>query len=329
MDSSVPRTPRATSKGLAQLTGEGSHGGQFASMDWTLLGAISLIWGSSFLWIAVGLESLHPGAIALLRLLLGAAILAVLPGRRRTSVDHRWWPQIAAIGVVGNAAPALLFAFAEQRVESSVAGMMNSISPLLIVGISLIMTRRAPQSLQILGLTIGLGGALAISIPNLVGAQAQPLGVLLVFGAVMGYSIANNLMPPLQQAYGGPAVIFRALLVASVLMAPYGLYGLTRSRFSWSAAIAMVILGVFGTGIARSFMATLIGRVGPTRSSLVGYLVPVVAIVLGVGIRDESLAALELVGTGLILVGAFVVSRAPTNSQRSKLQLRENKPNPT
>jgi drug/metabolite transporter (DMT)-like permease len=99
------------------------------------------------------------------------------------------------------------------------------------------------------------------------------------------------------------------MVISSVLLAPWGLWGLTRSTFEWRPALAIVLLGVFGTGIARSLFATLNGRVGAPRSSLVGYLVPIVAIVLGVLIRHESVGALELIGTALILCGAALLSR--------------------
>jgi drug/metabolite transporter (DMT)-like permease len=127
--------------------------------------------------------------------------------------------------------------------------------------------------------------------------------------AITGYSISNNFLPPLAQAYGGAAVMVRAMIISSVLLAPWGLWGLTRSTFEWRPALAIVVLGVFCTGIARSLFATLTGRVGAPRSSLVGYLVPIMAIVLGVLIRDESVGTTELIGTALILCGAAMISR--------------------
>jgi len=133
--------------------------------------------------------------------------------------------------------------------------------------------------------------------------------LLFVLCAVIGYSISNNFLPPLAQAYGGAAVMVRAMILSSVLLSPWGLWGLSRSTFEWRPAIAIVVLGVVGTGIARSLFATLNGRVGAPRSSLVGYLVPLVAIVLGVLIRDETVGAIELVGTALILCGAALISR--------------------
>lgn len=291
-----------------RLTSDGTNLGNFNATDWALLLTISLIWGSSFLWIAIGLDSFHPGVIALFRMVFGFGVLAFVPSAR-TPMPRSTWPVLAVVALGGNAAPAVFFPLAQQRVESSVAGMLNSAGPILVLLISIAMLRRAPERGQIVGLIIGLAGAMLIAISNLAGADAEPLGVLFVLCAVTGYSISNNLLPPLAQTYGGAAVMARAMLVSSVVLTPWGLWGLTQSEFAWKPALAIVILGVFGTGIARSLFANLGGRVGAPRSALVGYLVPVVAIILGVTIRNESVGLTELAGTALILAGAALISR--------------------
>jgi len=292
----------------ASLTAEGTNDGHFEARDWGLLGGTALIWGSSFLWIAIGLESLHPGAIALIRTALGAAVVwMVKPARRR--VDRSAWPAITAVAIFGNAAPAILFPLAQQRVESSVAGMLNSTSPILVLVISFGLTRKAPPVVQLAGLGIGLTGALLMASPNVVGSDAQPIGVALIVAAIFGYALSNNLTVPLQQAWGGPAVVARALGLSAVVLAPYGAYGLTKSSFAWGPVVAILILGVFGTGLARSLFATLTGRVGAPRSSMIGYFVPLVAIALGVIVRDEKVTWVELAGTALVLLGAWLISR--------------------
>jgi len=292
----------------SSLTSAGTNQGNFNNGDWLLLGTIALIWGSSFLWIAVGLDSFHPSVIALFRMVFGALVLVFVPASR-TPMPRSTWPALAVVALGGNAAPAVFFPLAQQRVESSVAGMLNSMGPILVLLISIALIRKTPERGQMLGLLIGLCGALAIAYANLSGADAEPLGVFFVLCAVTGYSISNNLLPPLAQTYGGAAVMARAMIVSSIVLAPWGLWGLTQSEFAWKPALAIVILGVFGTGIARSLFASLNGRIGAPRSSLVGYLVPLVAIALGVFVRDESVGLPELLGTALILCGAFLISR--------------------
>ncbi len=292
----------------SRYSSHGTNQGNFNQADWALLLTISLIWGSSFLWIAIGLDAFHPAVIALFRMVLGAAALAFVPTARRP-MPRSTWPALMVVAVAGNAVPAIFFPLAQQRVESSVAGMLNSVGPILVLVMSIVMLRQAPERNQIIGLVIGLCGAVAIALANLSGVDAEPLGLLFVLCAVTGYSISNNFLPPLAQEYSGAAVMVRAMVISSVLLAPWGLWGLGRSDFEWKPAIAIVILGVVGTGIARSMFANLNGRVGAPRSSLVGYLVPVVAIVLGVVVRNESVGVIELTGTALILCGATLISR--------------------
>ena len=292
----------------SRFSSAGVNEGNFNRTDWALLLTISLIWGSSFLWIAIGLDAFHPSVIALFRMVFGASVLAFVPSARQP-MPRSTWPVLAVVAIGGNAAPAVFFPLAQQRIESSVAGMLNSVGPILVLLLSIAMLRRAPERNQIAGLIIGLCGAMTIAIANLSGADAEPIGLLFVLCAVFGYSLSNNFLPPLAQQYGGAAIMARAMLLSSVLLAPWGLWGLTQSTFAWKSAIALVILGVVGTGIARSLFANLNGRVGAPRSSLVGYLVPIVAIVLGVAVRNESVGVAELLGTALILAGAALISR--------------------
>ena len=297
---SAPAASRFSSTGVNQ--------GNFNQTDWAMLLTIALIWGSSFLWIAIGLDAFHPGVIALFRMVFGALTLAFVPSARQP-MPRSTWPALAVVALAGNMAPAVFFPLAQQRIESSVAGMLNSAGPIIVLLLSVAMLGKAPERNQIAGLVIGLVGALTIAYSNLTGVDAEPIGLLLVFCAIIGYSISNNFLPPLAQAYGGAAVMARAMIASSILLAPWGLWGLTKSDFAWGPAIAIVILGVFGTGIARSLFANLNGRVGAPRSSLVGYLVPIVAVILGVVIRDETVGTIELVGTALILCGAALISR--------------------
>lgn len=292
----------------SRFTSHGVNQGNFDTSDWALLVTISLIWGSSFLWIAIGLDAFHPAVIALFRMVFGAGVLLFVPAARK-AMPRSTWPALLVVGVAGNAAPAIFFPLAQQRVESSVAGMLNSVGPIMVLLMSIAMLRRSPERTQVVGLIVGLCGAMLIAAANLSGADAEPLGVLFVFCAVLGYSISNNFLPPLAQQYGGAAVMVRAMALSSVLLAPWGLWGLGRSDFEWKPALAIVVLGVVGTGIARSLFANLNGRIGAPRSALVGYLVPVVAIVLGVVVRDETVGVVELAGTAMILCGATLISR--------------------
>jgi drug/metabolite transporter (DMT)-like permease len=289
-------------------TADGTSAAAFSLGDWGLAIAVALIWGSSFLWTAIGLDSMDPATVAFLRIALGALALWAY-GPTRSPVDRAAWPEIVVVAIAGNAGPALLFAFAQQRVDSSVAGMLNAATPLMVVLVGMLMTGRSPGHRQTTGLVIGFLGIAVVTRPNLAGADAEPMGLALLAVAVAGYGLSNNLIVPLQQAHGAPAIVGRALLVGTVLLAPPGVIGLVRSHASLESFAAVAILGVFGTGVARALNATLAGRTGAARGSVTTYLVPVIAIALGATFRADRIQPAELAGTALILAGAYLISR--------------------
>lgn len=288
-------------------THPGSHPGHISLGDWSRLLAVALIWGSSFLWIAVALDSFEPGVIALSRVALGAMSLFVLRASR-IRIAKEDWVAVAVVGIAGNAAPALLFALAEQTVSSSVVGMLNAGVGIVTLSVAFAMGNRSFARRHVLGLLIGLGGVAMLVRPTLQGSNAAATGVGYVILALIGYGLTNNVLPPLQQKYGGIAVIARAQLVGTIVLLPFGIADLSDSRFGWGSLIAVVILGVFGTGVARSMYATIIGRIGAPRASVVAYLIPLVAIALGVTVRNESVQFVQFVGLGLVLASALLTS---------------------
>jgi drug/metabolite transporter (DMT)-like permease len=289
-------------------TAEGSRPEAFGPTEWGLLSGIAIIWGSSFLFIAYGLDHFHPAVVALARLSLGTATLALIP-RARRPVDREARPRIVALGILWMAIPLLLFPIAQQWVASAVAGMLNAAVPLFSAGIAAVLLRRMPGRIQLVGLLVGFGGVVAITIPSGQNLDATALGVGLIVLAVFLYGLAVNLAVPLQQSYGALPILLRAQVVALVVVTPFGLAGLPASTFAWSSAIAMIPLGVLGTGLAYVAMTTLVGRAGASRGSIATYFIPIVAIVLGVVFRGEEIAPIALAGTALVILGAWLTSR--------------------
>lgn len=287
----------------------GSIADAFGAVEWSLLTAIALIWGSSFLLIDIGLDAFRPGVVAMVRVLLGTAALAVV-GRARKPVAREDMPRIAMLGIVWIGVPMILFPLAQQWVASSVAGMINGAVPLMAAGWSVILLRHLPGRPQMIGLALGFLGIAAISWPEVQGSEASALGVALLLLAVLLYGLAVNIAVPLQQQYGSLPVLLRAQLVALVIVVPYGLWSLPDSHWAWGSALAMLPLGILGTGVAFVLMTTLVGRVGGPRGSVSIYFIPVVAIVLGVVFLDETVAPSALAGTALVLLGAWLTSRS-------------------
>jgi drug/metabolite transporter (DMT)-like permease len=289
-------------------TGSGSRTEAFGVREWGLLASVALIWGSSFLFIDVGLEALAPGVIAVARVALGVAALALVPAARR-AIGPEDRVRVAFLGVIWAGLPLILFPVAQQWIDSSVAGMLNGAVPLAGAAWAVVLLRRPLPRVHAVGLLIGFAGVLAISWPQLQGSRATTLGAGLVVLAVVLYGLAVNLAVPLQQRYGALPVLLRAQLAALVLLLPFGLWGLRDSSWAWPSVLAMVPLGVLGTGVAFVLMTTLVGRVGGPRGAVATYFIPVVAIVLGVLLLGERVAPAALAGTALVVAGAWLTSR--------------------
>ncbi len=127
--------------------------------------------------------------------------------------------------------------------------------------------------------------------------------------ATFFYGIAMNLAVPLQQRYGAPALMMRALGVAAAATAPFGLAGLAGSWWSIGPVVAVAVLGVVNTGAAFVIMAALVGRVGATRGGVAVYFIPIVAMVLGMAFNSEVVLPLQWAGIAVVLFGAWLTSR--------------------
>jgi drug/metabolite transporter (DMT)-like permease len=290
-------------------TSHGTNREAFSFSDWGLFLTLVLIWGGSFLLIAIGLDHFHPGLVTFLRVGFGAATLALLPRARRSPVAREDWPRVAVLGIIWIALPLTFFPVAQQWINSAVAGMLNGAMPIFTAVVSVALLRELPGRRQALGLVIGFAGIAAISIPSAGGERTAIIGVLLVLAATICYAFATNIVAPLQQKYGSLAVLARVQWVAVLLVVPYGLVGLGESEFAWSSLAATLAVGVLGTGLAFVLMGTLTGRVGATRASFITYVIPVVALVLGVVFRGDRVSPVAVVGVLAVIVGAFLASR--------------------
>ena len=287
---------------------EDVHAGAFSTRDWGMLAGVAVTWGGSFLLIDIGLDHLSPTLVAFGRIAFGALTLSLIPASRRP-VPRSDWPQIALVGVTWMAIPFVLFAVAQQWIDSSLAGMINAATPLMVALVAALAVRQLPSRLQGAGLLLGFAGVVAISVPS-VGDGSNALGVALVLLAAFLYGIAFNLTAPLQRRHGALPVIWRAQLVAVVLVLPAAIAGIPSSDVDVPSLLAVAALGALGTGLAFYWFASLIGSVGAPRGSITIYFVPVVAILLGATLRDEVLHPAALGGTALVLAGAWLTSRA-------------------
>lgn len=289
-------------------TAEGTSIHAFTLRDWLMFGGVGLIWGSSFFFIAVGLQGLAAEVITPMRLVFGFLTLSLFPAARQR-VDRSDWPRIVLLGVIWMAIPLSMFPFAEERVSSAVTGMLNGANPIFTAAVAWGMLKRPPGTNQRWGLALGFVGTALIALPSLGEGRSEALGVLLILIALTCYGFALNVAVPLQQKYGSLPIFWRAQLVALAITIPFGLGGIDDSRFEIVPVLAIVVLGIFGTAMAYLLIGGLAGRVGATRASISTYLIPVVAILLGVIVLSERVHPLSLIGSALVLVGAWLGSR--------------------
>jgi drug/metabolite transporter (DMT)-like permease len=292
------------------VTAEGRSSAAFDPVDWMLIAVASTVWGASFLLIAEGLESLEPGVAAFGRLAFGFLALSLVPKARRTPIAPADRGRIVVLGLVWLAVPMVLFPVAEQWVSSAIAGMLNGAVPLMAALVASVLLRRAPGRNQLAGLAVGFVGVVAISLPSMQAGSRTALGAALILLAIVSYGFAGNFVVPLQQRYGSLPIIWRAQMFGLLFTAPYALIGLPDSSLAWKPVGAVFVLGALGTGVAFVAAGTLFGRVGATRGSVIGYLIPLVALVLGVAFRNEHVEAIAVAGMVLVLGGAWLTSRA-------------------
>jgi drug/metabolite transporter (DMT)-like permease len=283
----------------------------FATRDWLMLAGVVFTWGPSFLLIDIGVEHLAPALVAFGRIALGAATLGLFEVARQP-VKRSDWPPIALLGLIWLALPFLLFSTAQQWIDSSLAGMINAAAPLFTALVAAFIVRQLPSRLQAIGLVVGFLGVMAVSLPSVEGTS-NAAGVGLVLLATVLYGFSFNLLADLQRRNGALAVIWRSQILAAILVLPVAIISLGDSEFAWSSMLAVAALGVLGTALAFFWFTALIGRVGSTRAAVALYFIPIVAITLGAALNDESLHIAALLGTALVLAGAYMTSRPKTD----------------
>jgi drug/metabolite transporter (DMT)-like permease len=281
---------------------------RFTTSDWGLFLSIAVIWGASFLFIDIGLDALPPGVITLMRVGLGALALAVTP-RQRRGIRPEDRLRLVTLSVVWVAVPFTLFPIAEQHITSAVAGLLNGGTPIFAAIFAMALLRQPTRGAQLLGIAVGFIGVVFVSLPSIGEGSSETFGVVLVVLATVCYGFAVTLAGPMQQRYGSLDLMAKVLALATIWTAPYGLWQLDDATWEIGPIVAVAVLGVVGTGVAFALMGSLVGRVGSTRASFITYLIPVVALALGVAFRDDEVFLLELIGVAFVIGGAILASR--------------------
>ena len=284
---------------------------QRANWIWLYL-LVGSIWGCSFLFIAIGNQFLTPVGVSFWRLVLGGipllfvALAKRLPFPKNPAVLFK----IFLISLCMNSVPGFLFAFAEQHVSSSLAGIMNATTPIAtIIMILTVFREETPSRKVLVGLGIGLIGVMTVlAIWDGLGSN-DPLSILALIAAVTLYGIggpyARRHLTPLK--LNTEVQVSVQVLIAAATMLPFYLTGpLFTAEITPIRAGAMLVFGVLGTGYAYVWYYQLMNQAGSAIANSVTYLSPVVAVIVGATILGENVTWNELVGGAVVIFGAAV-----------------------
>jgi drug/metabolite transporter (DMT)-like permease len=302
---------------LAELRRPLAHTGSMRC--WTIrrsglarLALLALIWGSSFVWIKIGLRTFTPMQVAFLRMLLAAAVLGLICRLRglRMPREPVVWVHFAVAATVGNVVPFFLIGVGELTIDSALAGILNATTPLWTVTVALLARmERTMTASRVAGLVLGFAGALVIFAPwrsgGSVSGAAACLTASFLYGVLFVYAaryLTGRGLDPIVLSAG-------QLGAASVLSACALPIGWRVPELRADALGSIIVLGVLGTGIAYILNFRLIIDDGPTVASTVTYLIPVVAVLLGVAVLGESLNLRVLGGMVVVLAGVGLVRR--------------------
>lgn len=282
--------------------------------------ALAFLWGWSFLFIKVAAEGLTPATVAWGRIALGAVVLYGIvhyQGSRvptdRTSLRH-----FAVAAVAGTLVPFTLLAWAEQHITTALTAVLNASTPLFTALFAAAALAERLRPVQVIGLATGvLGVAVAAGLGSSDLDGSSLAATLAAVGAGVGYGVGAVYIrryltahPPLITATGQLAMGSLLYLPVALGTSLAGGVALTPTRTA-----SLVLLGALGTGVAFILYHGAIAQLGPTKASLVTYLVPPVALAVGIVVLDEPFEWRLIVGGGLIIGGIAAVNRrrrAPT-----------------
>ena len=284
---------------------------------------LALLWGSSFLWMKLALGSLAPLQISLVRTFFGAVVLFVVLATARMTLprERGIWAHMLFVAFFGSAVPFTLFAFGGQTVDSGVSGVLNSTTPLFALAIGLVLgSERISNLVRVLGLALGFGGVLLIFAPWQSADSIASWGaVLCLIGAAsyaVGYSYAGRFLVGTGATSTQLAAMQLTTAMGMLLLAlPFG--GLQPLHLHWVGIVAVTVLGVLGTGVAFILNYRVIADEGATTATTVGYLLPVVSVLLGAIFLGEQLNARVVIGMLVVLVGVALTRRKSVSTGRT------------
>lgn len=282
---------------------------------WMYLIVLSLIWGSSFILIKKALIGLNPLQIGALRILITSVFLLFFGYKSLKKIKKHHWKWVLYSALLGTFFPSFLFAFAIQGIDSSIASILNSVTPFNALWVGLVFFGFAFKKKQLIGILVGLAGTVILIYQ---GADMNPnqnywFAILPIVSSV-GYAFNVNIikkhlqdLEPLAITTGNFVLIVIPTLLVLMFSGFFTTFEVTPD--TQHALFYVTLLAIFGTGLAKVMFNKLIHISSPVFSTSVTYLIPIVAVMWGV-LDGENLSLLQLFAGGIILLGVWLVNKA-------------------
>jgi drug/metabolite transporter (DMT)-like permease len=279
---------------------------------------VATIWGFSFYLMMIGLEAFTPVGVAFTRIALGAVTLIVLSLITKTPLPPRWaWKYLFIVSLLWVSIPWMLYAFAETRISSALAGIFNGATPLMtLIAILLVFPEEKPTRQRIFGLLLGFLGVLVVLGIWDTGAAENGAGIdfVGVGAAILAISFYGFGFPYARRYLTGPTVreplapislATGMMLFGVVITGPIVAFtGITNAAMTAGPLLAMVALGVLGSGLAYALSFKVVVSSDATTASTVTYITPLVAVIVGAILLNEHITWNQPVGALLVVIGA-------------------------
>lgn len=294
---------------------------------WFLFILLGAIWSSSFMWIKIAVQEVGPNTLVAFRVLFGLlfSIAVVAVQRTRLPRTFKAWLPLLILGLTNLAIPFFLISWGEQTIDSAIASILDATVPLFTILMAHFLLPDDKITLpKVLGLVVGFAGIVVLMSKDIGASAGSLLGQGAVILASLFYAISavyarkvTEDTPGIVRS-GGPLLSATAAMWISTLLFESPLH-VPQLGLTW---LALLFLGVVGSGVAFMLLYTLIHEIGPTRTTMVTYLFPLGGVILGVTVLNEQLTWQVAAGAALIIASLVIANLAP-RQQSVKKALRQ------
>lgn len=280
--------------------------------QYSIILLLAFVWGSSFILMKIGLKSFTSGQVAGIRIFLASTVLLPIALQNLQKLKKKDIPSLLVAGFIGSFFPAFLFTKAETRIDSALAGMLNSLTPVFALIIGLLFFRTGTGWKQLLGLLLGFAGAIGLIYAgdDISLAKMNTYALYIVLATLFYGTNVNVIKSNLTHLTGAriTSLSFMFLWPVSVIYLLTTDFSAVTDSPGWTSHLAAIAaLGIIGTALAMLLMNSLIRYASAVFSASVTYIIPIFAIMWGI-IDGESITILHLVCMVIILIGVYLIN---------------------